>query len=177
MLDGKGAGCVGGRGVGGGRGDSAGCTIFRVRCLTRNAFCLCSTRVLHREFFTQRQKVGGSAALQSCQVCGTSCITGVLHGGGAGEGAGGGGDLAFLILIFRRVKECGTSCVLCVRTTSGAGIAQWLQPLFQGPLFVLIDSYFGNRVIAAARKRSRSFCQKCRWQVTAKHTCTLPMWL
>ena len=23
-----------------------------------------------------------------------------------------------------------------------------------------------------ARKRSRSFCQKCRWQVTAKHTCT-----
>ena len=26
-------------------------------------------------------------------------------------------------------------------------------------------------------KRSRSFCQKCRWQVTAKHAYTLRMWL
>ena len=33
------------------------------------------------------------------------------------------------------------------------------------------------RVTAVARKRSRSFCQKCRWQVTAKHTYTLRMWL
>ena len=32
-------------------------------------------------------------------------------------------------------------------------------------------------VTAVARKRSRSFCQKCRWQVTAKHTYTLPVWL
>ena len=36
------------------------------------------------------------------------------------------------------------------------------------------DSYFGirstPRVTAVARKKSRSFCQKCRWQVTAK-TC------
>ena len=39
------------------------------------------------------------------------------------------------------------------------------------------DSYFGIRVTAVARKRSRSFCQKCRWQVTAKHIYTLPMWL
>ena len=40
------------------------------------------------------------------------------------------------------------------------------------------DSYFGIRstpVLPAtvARKKSRSFCQKCRWQVTAKHACTL----
>ena len=39
------------------------------------------------------------------------------------------------------------------------------------------DSYFGNpfhpRVTTVARKKSRSFCQKCRWQVTAKHACTL----
>ena len=34
-----------------------------------------------------------------------------------------------------------------------------------------------NCVTAAARKRSRSFCQKCRWQVTAKHAYTLRMWL
>ena len=32
-------------------------------------------------------------------------------------------------------------------------------------------------VTAVAHKRSWSFCQKCRWQVTAKHACTLRMWL
>ena len=45
--------------------------------------------------------------------------------------------------------------------------------------FFSTDSYFGirstPRVTAEARKRSRSFCQKCRWQVTAKHACTLRM--
>ena len=30
---------------------------------------------------------------------------------------------------------------------------------------------------SAARKRSRSFCQKCRWQVTVKHAYTLCMWI
>ena len=32
-------------------------------------------------------------------------------------------------------------------------------------------------VTTVACKRFQSFYQKCRWQVTAKHTCTLPMWL
>ena len=36
---------------------------------------------------------------------------------------------------------------------------------------------FYPRVTAVARKRSRSFCQKCRWQVTAKHAYTLRLWL
>ena len=36
---------------------------------------------------------------------------------------------------------------------------------------------FHPRVTAVARKKSRSFCQKCRWQVTAKHAYTLRMWL
>ena len=36
---------------------------------------------------------------------------------------------------------------------------------------------FHPRVTIVARKRSRSFCQKCRWQVTAKHAYTLRMWL
>ena len=31
--------------------------------------------------------------------------------------------------------------------------------------------------VSVPRKRSRSFCQKCRWQVTANHACTLRMWL
>ena len=35
---------------------------------------------------------------------------------------------------------------------------------------------FHHRVTTVAGKRSRSFCRKCRWQVTAKHTCTLRMW-
>ena len=42
-------------------------------------------------------------------------------------------------------------------------------PLFRYP--------FHLRVTAVACKRSRSFCQKCRWQVTAKHAFTLRMWL
>ena len=45
--------------------------------------------------------------------------------------------------------------------------------LLQGQLPVLTLT----RVTAVARKRSRSFCQKCRLQVTAKHTHTLPIWL
>ena len=36
---------------------------------------------------------------------------------------------------------------------------------------------FHPRVTAVALKKSRSFCQKCRWQVTAKHAYTLRMWL
>ena len=32
---------------------------------------------------------------------------------------------------------------------------------------------FHPRVTAAARKRPLSFCQKCRWQVTPTHACTL----
>ena len=40
---------------------------------------------------------------------------------------------------------------------------------------------FHPRVTAVARKtsrkRSQSFCQKCRWKVTAKHACALRMWL
>ena len=36
---------------------------------------------------------------------------------------------------------------------------------------------FHPRVTAVACKRSQSFCQKRRWQVTAKHAYTLRMWL
>ena len=43
--------------------------------------------------------------------------------------------------------------------------------LLQSQLFVLtlIRCPFHPRVTAVARKRTRSFCQKCRWQVTLKH--------
>ena len=45
----------------------------------------------------------------------------------------------------------------------------WWWLLFRYP--------FHSRVSAVARKRSRSFCEKCRLQVTAKHACTLRMCL
>ena len=81
----------------------------------------------------------------------------------------------------------------------GAGIAQWLErrtrdrkvagsnPCWSGGriFFSRVDLLcwllfwypFHPRVTAVACKRSRSFCQKRRWQVTAKHAYTLRMWL
>ena len=80
-------------------------------------------------------------------------------------------------------------------TELGAGIAQWLERQTHdwkikalnphrngGRIFfsrvdflcwLLFRYPFQPCVTAVARKRSRSFCQKCRWQVTAKHTYTL----
>ena len=80
----------------------------------------------------------------------------------------------------------------------GAGIAQWLQRrtrdrkvtglspdrsrgriLFSKVNFLCF--YFGNcstpQVTAIARKRSRSFSQNCRWQVTSKYAYILRIWL
>ena len=84
-------------------------------------------------------------------------------------------------------------------TLSGVGIAQWLErwtrdwkvagsnPCWSGGriffsrvdllCWLLFRYPFHPSVTAVARKRSRSFCQKCRWQVTAKHAYTLRMWL
>ena len=81
----------------------------------------------------------------------------------------------------------------------GAGIAQWLErrtrdwkvvgsnPCWSGGriffskvdflCWLLFRYPFHPRVTAVTRKRSQSFCQKCRWQVTAKHAYTLGMWL
>jgi len=81
----------------------------------------------------------------------------------------------------------------------GAGIAQWLEhrtrdwkvagsnPCWNGGriffsrvdfmCWLLFRYPFHPRVTTVARKSSRSFCQKCRWQVTAKHAYTLRVWL
>ena len=81
----------------------------------------------------------------------------------------------------------------------GAGIAQWFERrtcdwqvvgwnpcrsdgriLFSRVDFLcwLLFRYpFHPCVTAVAHKRSRSSCQKCRWQVTAKHAYTLHIWL
>ena len=85
------------------------------------------------------------------------------------------------------------------KTCTGAGIAQWLERRTRdrkiagsnpcrsgGRIFfsrvnflcwLLFRYPFQPRVIEVARKRPRSFRQKCRWQVTAKHAYTLRMWL
>ena len=81
----------------------------------------------------------------------------------------------------------------------GVGIAQWLEhrtrdwkvagsnPCWNGGriffsrvdflCWLLFRYPFHPRVTTVARKKTRSFCQKCRWQVTAKHAYTLPMWI
>ena len=49
--------------------------------------------------------------------------------------------------------------------------------LLQGQLSVLTLISVTVPPPCYCSKRSRSFCQKCRWQVTAKHAHTLRMWL
>ena len=51
---------------------------------------------------------------------------------------------------------------------SGINFLCWLLPRYA----------LHHRVTAVARKKYRSFCQKCRWLMTAKHVCSLrrPMW-
>ena len=82
--------------------------------------------------------------------------------------------------------------------TLGAGITQWLERRTRdqtvagsnprrsgGRIFfsrveflcwLLFRYPFHPRATAVVRKRSRLFCQRCRWQVTAKYACTLRMW-
>ena len=42
---------------------------------------------------------------------------------------------------------------------------------------LLFHDLYHPHVTAVAPKRSQSFCQKCRWHITAKPTCILQMWL
>ena len=92
------------------------------------------------------------------------------------------------------VPHCGClfpgSNIKHLAITWGVGIAQWLErrtrdwkvagssPCRSGEIKKSPGSTFcADSLNALAGKRSRSFCQKCRWQVTVKHTCTLRMWL
>ena len=92
------------------------------------------------------------------------------------------------------------SDIFCDVFVNGSGIAQWLERRTRdwrvtgsntcrsgGRIFIFFSRVnllcwllfwymFHPRVTTVAGKRSRSFCQKCRWHVTAKHTCTLRMW-
>ena len=72
--------------------------------------------------------------------------------------------------------DCKPRSPVCARMqTDGIRTLKILQSVWEfGGLF---RYPFHTRVTAVARKRPRSFCQKCRWQVTAKHAYTWRMWL
>ena len=54
----------------------------------------------------------------------------------------------------------------------------WENFLIEGQLSVLLLWHlFHARVTTVVHKRSQSFCQQCRWHVTAEHTSTLHVWL
>ena len=84
----------------------------------------------------------------------------------------GSGNLCHMSVSYVSVK--GQCCCPLVRLYIQERQEYFLR---QGQLSVL--THFGNhstpRVTAVAHKISRSFCQKCRWQVTAKHAYTLRM--
>ena len=102
-------------------------------------------------------------------------------------------SLSFFLLQFTK------QVAIIIGVKMGAGIAQWLEHQTRdrkvlgsspgrcaGRIFfsrvnllcrLLFRYLIHPHVTAVARKRSWSFWQKCRWQVTAKHTYTLPMWL
>ena len=99
-----------------------------------------------------------------------------------------------VIQAYVSISDCPTALRF-----QGAGIAQWLErrtrnwkvagsnPCWNGGriffsrvdflCWLLFRYPFHPRVTTVARKKSRSFCQKCMWQVTAKHAYTLRMWL
>ena len=75
-------------------------------------------------------------------------------------------------------SESRDSSVVERQTRDGkfSGLNPGRRTFFPWSIFCA-DSYFAicltPHVTAVARKRTRSFCQKCRWQVTTKHACTL----
>ena len=81
-------------------------------------------------------------------------------------------------------SSCGTGIVqrleLQIHDHRFESWLEWQENfIFLGQLsaMLLFQYPFHPSVTAVACKRSQPFCKKCRWQITAKHTCTLHMWL
>ena len=80
-------------------------------------------------------------------------------------------------------RQKGAQYLCSGLVTSHTQPAPGPRPLSGSQILGLTHSYppshtqANPRVTAVARKRSRSLCQKCGWQVTAKHACTSRMWL
>ena len=58
-----------------------------------------------------------------------------------------------------------------------AGVAKEVSSAVRFLCWLLCQHQFHPHVTTVAHEKSQSFCQKCRWQVNAKHTCILHMWL
>ena len=108
-------------------------------------------------------------------------------------------DCSTVSLTIKAYSDIEVCVCVCVCEQERVGIAQWLErwtrdqkivgsnPCWNGGiiffsrinfLYWLLFRYpFHPCITAVARKRSRSFWQKHKWQVTAKHTYTLRMWL
>ena len=100
-----------------------------------------------------------------------------------------GGDLCvFVINFFAVVSQVCARAPVCVGSLLVRAPDSWSKGwevesrqkrrenlLLQSQLCVLtlVRCPFHPCVTAVARKRSRSFCPKCRWQVTPKHAYTL----
>ena len=111
------------------------------------------------------------------------------------------GSYNFTIFLLKKIPPLFLSLktVFPNHAALGAGIAQWLEhrtrdwkvagsnPCWNGGriffsrvdflCWLLFRYPFHPRVTTVAHKKSRSFCQKSRWQVTAKHAYTLRMWI
>ena len=144
--------------------------------------------------------VSGPCVLQRKKAaCGQETL-GNLGGSTLGGGGGGGTGGVVGTGCTMQDRAVGLERVAAyIVGVGGAGIAQWLEhrtrdwkvagsnPCWNGGriffsrvdflCWLLFRYPFHPRVTTVARKKSRSFCQKCRWQVTAKHAYTLRMWI
>ena len=136
---------------------------------------------------------------QSAQRCKSTFLPqGVLQGWGGGTRQCAWTWLWLRSSFHHMPKRYMISCYGKPQTII-VGIAQWLErrtrdrkvagsnPCWSGGriffsrvnflCWLLFWYLFHPRVTAVAHKRPRSFCQKRRWQVTAKHAYTSCMWL
>ena len=91
-------------------------------------------------------------------------------------------DIIHLIFCFVLSHICATLLHSILNVGGDSSVVRAPDSWLRGRGFESLQDWWENFlfhpcVTAVARKRSRSFCQKCRWQVTAKHAYTLRMWL
>ena len=93
-----------------------------------------------------------------------------------GLGGRGRGRCGWCVCVYVRACVCTFVCFTYVRTCACVcACTRAFCLTFLVLIFCRFRYPFHPRV--TARKRSRSFCRKCTYQATAKHTCILRMWL
>ena len=76
-----------------------------------------------------------------------------------------------------KAETTASLSVILIRRRNNCYRARCLKPKLLKLSLSVVSRTETAVVTAVACQRSRSFCQKCRWQVTTKHACTLRMWL